>query len=144
LILKRRVEDKGEVVAGPLDVLILDDEPLVGQRLKPSLEREGYHVEIFVDPRKAISRIEEKEFDIVVTDIRMEEVGGIQVLEKVKAKSPETKVIIITGYATIELARESVTKGAFDFIAKPFRIGTIRDIIEKAARALEKERASDR
>jgi DNA-binding NtrC family response regulator len=130
-------------MGGRLEILILDDEPMVGQRLKPSLEKEGYRVEIFVDPKKATARLDEKEFDILVTDICMEELDGMQVLEKVRAKSPKTKVIMITGYATLEVARESVSKGAFDFIAKPFRIGTIRDTILKAARTLEKERTDD-
>ena len=127
-------------MGAPLELLILDDEPVVGQRLKPSLEKEGYHVETYIDPKEAATRLEEKEFDIVVTDIRMEGLDGMQVLEKVKAKSPKTKVIMITGYATLETDRESAAKGAFDFIAKPFRIGTIRDIIKKAAEALEQER----
>jgi DNA-binding NtrC family response regulator len=125
-----------------LEILILDDEPLVGRRLKPILEKEGgYHVEIFVEPKKALARLEEKKFDIVVTDIRMVELDGLEVLENVKAKSPGTKVIMITGYATVEVAREAVTKGAFDFITKPFRVGTIRDAIMKAAKALDDEGA---
>jgi DNA-binding NtrC family response regulator len=124
-----------------LEILILDDEPLVGWRLKPILQKGGYLVEIFVKPKEALARMQEKKFDIVVTDIRMEELDGLQVLENVRAKSPETKVIMITGYATLEAAREAVTKGAFDFIAKPFRIGTIRNVIMKAAQALENERA---
>jgi DNA-binding NtrC family response regulator len=128
-------------VGRQLEILILDDEPLVGWRLKPILQKEGYHVEIFVKPKEALARMQEKIFDIVVTDIRMEELDGLQVLENVRAKSPETKVIMITGYATIEASREAVTKGAFNFIAKPFRIGTIRDAIMKAAQALENERA---
>ncbi|MGA2735198.1 MAG: response regulator [Syntrophobacteraceae bacterium] len=125
----------------PLEILILDDEPLVGWRLKPILQREGYHVEVFVEPNEALARMQEKKFDIVVTDIRMKELDGLQILENVRAKSPETKVIMITGYATLDATREAVTKGAFDFIAKPFRIGTIRDAIMKAAQALENERA---
>ncbi|RJR50991.1 MAG: response regulator [Desulfobacteraceae bacterium] len=123
-----------------MDILILDDEPIVGKRLLPALQKDGHQVEIFVDPKMAVSRLEEKSFDIVVTDIRMEELDGIQVLENVTAKSPGTKVIMITGYATLELARESLTKGAFEFIAKPFRLGEIRSTILKAAEALEKER----
>jgi DNA-binding NtrC family response regulator len=126
-------------MGGRFEVLILDDEPMVGQRLKPGLEKEGYRVEVFVDPVQAVVRLKEKDFHIVVTDIRMEELDGMQVLEMVRAKSPRTKVIMITGYAALDLAREAITKGAFDFIAKPFRIGTIRDTIMKAAQALEKE-----
>ncbi len=127
-------------MGGRLEILILDDEPLVGLRLKPVLERD-HHVEIFVEPKAALARMQEKKFDIVVTDIRMEELDGLQVLENVRATSPETKVIMITGYATLDTAREAVAKGAFGFIAKPFKIGTIRDAIIKAARALENERA---
>lgn len=127
-----------------LDILILDDEPIVGRRLQPALERDGHRVEVFVEPQKAVRRLGEKTFDIVVTDIRMDELDGIQVLESVAARSPETKVIMITGYATLELARESLTKGAFEFIAKPFRLGEIRGTILKAAQALERERAQRR
>lgn len=120
-----------------LDILILDDEPIVGERLRPALEKEGHQVEIFVDPYRALERIAAKEFDIVVTDIRMDEIDGIQVLEKVAARSKRTKVIMITGYATLEVARESLTKGAFDFIAKPFKLREIRSAIRKAAEALQ-------
>jgi DNA-binding NtrC family response regulator len=122
-----------------LDILVLDDEPIVGERLKPALEKEGYQVEIFVDPNRALERISEKTFDIVVTDIRMDEMDGIQVLERVSEKSNRTKVIMITGYATLEVARESLTKGAFDFIAKPFKLREMRAAIKKAAEALENE-----
>ena len=105
-----------------IQVLVLDDEPIVCKRLKPALEKSGYEVEIFEEPGQALKRIDEKEFDIVVTDIRMEDIDGIQVLEHVLIKSKRTKVIIITGYATVEMAREALAKGAFDFIAKPFSL----------------------
>jgi len=127
-----------------LDILILDDEPIVGKRLQPALQRDGHHVEVFVEPGRAVTRLQEKKFDIVVTDIRMEELDGIEVLESVLARSPETKVIMITGYATLELARESLAKGAFEFIAKPFRLGEIRSTILKAAESLEAGRARAR
>jgi len=77
-----------------------------------------------------------KNFDIVVTDIRMDEIDGMQVLERVLAKSPKTKVIMITGYAMIALAREAMDKGAFDFIAKPFKPDDLRQVIAKAAAAI--------
>ncbi|MBU1625934.1 response regulator [bacterium] len=120
-----------------IDILVLDDEPIVGKRLKPALEKSGYEVEIFQDPEEAIKRINEKEFDIVVTDIRMEDIDGIQILEHVSIKSTRTKVIIITGYATVEMAREALAKGAFDFIAKPFKPNDLRAVIERAAKELK-------
>lgn len=120
----------------PLEVLLLDDEPIVGKRLKPALDKIGCHVEVFKNPKKAVARIDQKEFDIVVTDIRMEEMDGIQVLEHVQKKWPRTKVIMITGYAKMDIAREAMGKGVFDFIAKPFRPDDLRQIIVNAAEAL--------
>jgi DNA-binding NtrC family response regulator len=121
----------------PLEILILDDEPIVGQRLKAALEKEGHRAETFVDPLEAVARLEDKTFDIVVTDIRMDNMDGIEILELVRKKNDRTKVIMITGYATLEVARESLTKGAFDFIAKPFNLREMRQGIEKAIEALK-------
>ncbi|UCD56871.1 MAG: response regulator [Candidatus Hydrogenedentota bacterium] len=119
-----------------LKLLLLDDEPIVGKRLKPALTKVGCEVEIFENPHEALKRIDEEEFDIVVTDIRMEEVDGIEVLERVRKKSLRTKVIMITGYAMMETAREAMEKGAFDFIAKPFEPNDLRAAVAKAASAL--------
>jgi DNA-binding NtrC family response regulator len=123
-------------MAERLQVLVLDDEPIVGKRLQPALAKVGCDVEVYDDPKPALKRLLEKEFHVVVTDIRMEEVDGIEVLERVMERYPKTKVIIITGYATVEVAREAMAKGAFDFIAKPFRPQELRDLIAKAASAL--------
>ena len=117
-------------------LLLLDDEPIVGKRLKPALTKIGCHVESFQDPLLALERIDETEFDIVVTDIRMDDADGLQVLEHAVAKSSRTKVIMITGYAMMALAREAMEKGAFDFIAKPFKPNELREVVAKAAQAL--------
>lgn len=122
-----------------LSVMLIDDEPIVGKRLKPALEKSGYEVEIYETGAAALKRIEEKSFDIVVTDVRMDEVDGMDILASVTEKAPRTKVIIITGYATIELAREALAKGAFDFIAKPFKPDDLRETIQKAVSALRQE-----
>lgn len=119
-----------------LEVLILDDEPIVGKRLKPALAKIGCEVEAYEDPHQAWERLEKKEFDIVVTDIRMEDIDGMQILEHVLEKYPRTKVIMITGYAMMNLAREAMEKGAFDFISKPFKPDDLRRVIAKAAEAL--------
>ncbi len=119
-----------------LDVLLVDDEAIVGRRLKPALTKIGCNVETFEDPKEALKRIDEKAFDIIVTDIMMADVSGIQLLEHVQKKSDRTKVIMITGYATEALAREAMGKGAFDIIAKPFRPGDLRNMIAKAAETL--------
>ena len=121
-----------------LRIMVIDDENIVGKRLKPALEKTGDIVESFEDAKKALERFNEQAFDIVVTDIRMDDIDGIEVLEHVLARSEKTKVIIITGYATVEVAREALAKGAFDFIAKPFKPNDLRVVIEKAAKELRK------
>ncbi len=120
----------------PLKVLLLDDEPIVGKRLKPALTKIGCEVEVFEDSRKALERIDQMDFDIVITDIRMDEVDGIEILEHVHQKSPRTRVIIITGYAMMSLAKKAMEKGAFDFIAKPFKPDDLRRVVARAAEAL--------
>ena len=121
------------------EILIVDDEPIVGERLKATLHKDGHLVETFTDPAQALARLAEKTFDIVVCDIRMGEIDGIEVMTSVLRDAPKTKVIMITGYATLELARESLAKGAFDFIAKPFKLGEIRKTIAKAISAVDAE-----
>ncbi len=126
-------------MAEPIEVLLLDDEPIVGKRLKPALAKMGCEVEVFENPEQALSRLSRKEFQIVVTDIRMDDIDGMQVLEFVRDRWPNSKVIMITGYAMMSLAREAMEKGAFDFIAKPFKPDDLREVIVKAARALGHE-----
>ncbi len=123
-------------MSNPLEVLLLDDEAIVGKRLKPAIEKINCNVEVFQDPKLAVERINEKEFDIVVTDIYMDDMDGMQVLDIVLKKSSRTKVIMITGYAMISLARDAMEKGAFDFIAKPFNPNDLRVVIAKAAKAM--------
>jgi len=116
-----------------LDICIIDDEIVVCKRLQQALTKDKHSVETFVDSKSAIERIDQKKFDIVVTDIRMDDIDGMEVLDRVISKGENTKVIMISGYATIEIAREAQAKGAFDFISKPFKPNDLREIIEKAA-----------
>ncbi len=116
----------------PTTILILDDEPIVSKRLQPSLEKRGYEVEAFTRSEDALRRIDERRFDIVVTDLKMEGVDGMQFLTGVKEKYPETEVIVITGFATMATAKESFSKGVFDFLAKPFKLGEIAEVIARA------------
>lgn len=118
-------------------ILILDDEPIVCKRLKSSLEKKGYEVEIFFRSSEAFKRITERNFDIVITDLKMEGFDGMTFLTEVKKRSPSTEVIVITGFATMETAKESFKKGVFDFLAKPFKLGEIHDVVERAERKLK-------
>jgi DNA-binding NtrC family response regulator len=125
---------EGKVYEG-LEVLVLDDEPIVGKSLRMALSKLGLKVEVFEDPAAAMKRIDEKTFDVVVTDVVMGDIDGIQVLERVMQRSPRTKVVIITAFAMMEMARKAMERGAFDFIAKPFDAAEIRAIVSKAIEA---------
>jgi DNA-binding NtrC family response regulator len=114
-------------------ILLLDDEAIVCKRLKPTLEKVGYEVEAFTESGEAMERIKEKEFEIIITDLKMEGIDGMQFLEEVKRRSKNTEVIMITGFATIETARESFKKGVFDFIAKPFKLREIQEVVALAS-----------
>lgn len=118
-----------------LRILLIDDEEIVNKRLRPALERDGYEVESFMVGKDALASISAKDFDIVVTDMRIDEVNGLQILEAARKKSSKTKVVVITGYATMELAREALSKGAFEVIAKPFKPQELRDAITRAIAA---------
>jgi DNA-binding NtrC family response regulator len=114
-----------------IQILILDDEPIVCKRLKPAFQKAGYEVETFTDSGSAMVRIEEKRFDIVVTDLKMEGVDGMRFLSRIKEVSPRTGVVVITGFATPDTAKESFHKGAFDFVAKPFKLSDILDVVKR-------------
>ncbi|WP_028318758.1 response regulator [Desulfobulbus elongatus] len=123
--------------AAPLRILILDDEPIVCKRLKPAFQKMGHEVETFTDSNAALARLREARFDVVVTDLKMEGADGMQILNGAKDSAADTQVIVITGFATLETAKESYRKGAFDFIAKPFKL---RDILDCVKRIEDKRR----
>jgi DNA-binding NtrC family response regulator len=114
------------------DVMVLDDEPIVGDRLRPALEKDGFHVEVFTDSTAALERLKEKTFSVLVTDVKMRGPSGMDVLRFVKEHAPETQVIVITGYATIETSHEADALGAVHFIPKPFRM---KDLVKLVARS---------
>ncbi len=123
-----------------LRALIVDDEPIVGRRLKPVLEKLGLEVEVFEDPVLALARFSETGFDIVVSDVKMKGMDGVALLEQVRARSPRCKVVLITGYPSPQVAAEAMAKGAFEYLAKPFRTDRLRQVVERAAASLQKGR----
>ena len=120
-----------------LDICIIDDEVVVCKRLQQYLGKAKHNVETFVDSTTALKRLDERKFDVVVTDIRMDNIDGMEVLNHIIKKGDDTKVIMITGYATIEIAREAEAKGAYDFISKPFRPQDLQEVIDRAAKDID-------
>jgi len=116
-----------------LRILVLDDEPIVCKRLQPALEKLGYEVDTFTQSLEAMHQIQQTAYDIIITDLKMKGIDGMQFLQEAKKRSPRTEVIVITGFATLETAKESFQKGVFDFIAKPFKLSEIQEVVTKAA-----------
>jgi DNA-binding NtrC family response regulator len=116
-----------------LKILVLDDEEIVVTRLKAALEKDGYNVETFIDSRLAKERIEQNKFDIVVTDLKMANIDGMQLFQFVKQKYPDTEVILISGFATLDVVKNGLQAGVRDVIAKPFKISQIKELINKIA-----------
>ena len=106
------------------EVLVLDDEPVVSERLKDHLEKRGYRVESFTDSQQAVDRLSAKRFDVVITDLKMTGPTGLDVLRFVRDQSHGTQVIIITGYGSMDAARLAEFGGAFEFVHKPFNMKT--------------------
>lgn len=118
-------------------ILILDDETIVLKRLKPALEKAGYEVAAFSRSSDASVSVMERNYDIVITDLKMEGLDGMQFLTQVKKRSPKTEVVVITGFATMDTAKESFQKGVFDFLAKPFKLGEILETLKKAEKKIK-------
>ena len=118
-------------------LLLVDDEKVAVRNLEHVLKKEGYEVTATQSGVNALVHLDKQQFDVVLTDLRMEKVDGLQILEKCRANWPDTEVILITGYATLESAVEAMKQGAFYYIAKPFRLDEVRKVV---AEAMEKIR----
>lgn len=113
-------------------ILIVDDEKLVRDFLLETLKRKEYDVTSVESAQKAFNALKEKHFDLVITDMKMPDHSGIDVLKKVKELSPMTIVVIMTAYGSVENAVEAMRLGAFNYLIKPFTPDTIEAVLEKA------------
>jgi PAS domain S-box-containing protein len=113
-------------------VLVVDDEKRIRDACRKMLTRDGFEVAVAEDGEEGLERIESEHFDLILLDLMMPGLSGFDVLERVKALHPDTAIIVITGYATVEHSIEAMKKGAFDFIPKPFSPQDLRLVISKA------------
>jgi DNA-binding NtrC family response regulator len=118
-------------------LLVADDEKIALANLEHILEREGYEVITTQSGSTALKLLEKDEFSVVLTDLRMPKVDGMEILERCRELCPDTEVIMITGYATVDSAIEAMKKGAYHYIAKPYRLDEVRRVV---AEAVEKNR----
>ncbi|MBW1740440.1 MAG: sigma-54-dependent Fis family transcriptional regulator [Deltaproteobacteria bacterium] len=121
------------MVAQPKEIiLIVEDEDIARKNLEHILKKEGYDVVSVNSGMKALELLKSRTFDLVITDLRMKKVDGMEVLEKSRELQPLTEVIMITGYATVDSAVKAMKEGAYHYIAKPYRIDEVRKIAREA------------
>jgi ATP-dependent Lon protease len=113
-------------------VLAVDDDETARRNLVLALARERCEVVTAADGRAALEQLEAREFDVVLTDLRLGQGDGMELLERTRARWPDTRVVVITGYASIPSAVEAVKKGAYQYLAKPFAIDELRSIVRRA------------
>ncbi len=121
-------------------LLIVDDERIALRNLEHVMKKEGYDVTGTQSGPNAVKLLEEQQFDVVLTDLRMEKVDGMQILRKCRELYPDAEVVMITGYATLESAVEAMKHGAFYYIAKPFKLDEVRKVVREAAEKVSLKR----
>jgi DNA-binding NtrC family response regulator len=121
-------------------LMVIDDEPIVCKRLKQILEKAGYEVAVFNEGESALQELDRLPYDIIVTDLKMEGVDGMKILETAREKNPGVKVIMITGFAEMETAKEAFKKGVFDFVSKPVEVQTIKQVVSRAAQEISESK----
>jgi DNA-binding NtrC family response regulator len=127
MIKRRKIMEKGKV-------LVIDDEDIVLKSVNKILSEENYEVDVSSSGRQGIDRAIERSYDVVLTDIRMPDIGGMRVLRDIKRAKPSLAVIIITGYATVKSAVQAMKLGAVDYLEKPF---TPDQLLKAVASALD-------
>ena len=113
-------------------ILVIDDEPIVRTSCIRSLSPEGYEVKSASSGKEALELLENEPFNLVLLDLKMPDMDGIEVLKKIKNTWPDTKVVMITGYSTVETAVKTLKLGAFSYLEKPFTPDTLLETAREA------------
>lgn len=119
----------------PPRVLVVDDEKFIRDILADFLGMEGYVVRTAQDGTSAISELGRARYDLVISDLKMPKMGGLELLQEVAKAHPDTVTVIMTGFGTVETAIDAMKRGAYDYILKPFKVEEIIHIVQ---RGLEK------
>jgi len=118
-------------------ILVIDDDAAMRRACEAALRRAGYHIETYSDGPSGIARIREQSPSVLIVDLKMPGMGGLEVIKHVKEIDFNIVIVVITGFATVDMAVEAMKSGAYDFIPKPFTAEELRVII---SRAVERER----
>lgn len=113
-------------------ILIVDDEEVARKNLAHIFLKEDYEVQTAASGYEAVNRLKSSQFDVILTDLKMQQIDGMELLGHAKSLSPSTNVVMMTGYATVDTAVEAIKKGAFHYVAKPFKVDEVRSVIRQA------------
>jgi two-component system response regulator HydG len=113
-------------------VLVIDDDGAHAEAASESLSRSGYECTVATSGTEGVRRLEKDDYDVVLTDLVMRDLSGIEIVRKVKSSRPETEVIVMTGYPSYETALEAMDEGAYDYLNKPIDLNILRAKIRKA------------
>ncbi len=125
-------------------ILVVDDEESMREFLDIMLRKEGYDVTLAANGEQACKLLDETQFDLVITDIRMKDIDGIGVLKKAKSVNPDTVVVLISAFATAETAVEAMKEGAYDYIPKPFKVNEFKRIVADALNTCAHQRQEEK
>jgi len=114
------------------NVLVVDDEKTVCNSCKKILTQEGYNVDIALSGEEALNKVKGNGFDVVITDWKMPEIDGMEVIRRIKKENPNAVVIMITGYPSVESSIKAIRSGVSDYVAKPFTPEELSDAVVKA------------
>jgi len=123
-------------------ILVVDDEAVIQDLLAKMLKKQGYEVSIADDGVQALGKIKQTDFDLVIMDLKMPRMGGMELLREIKKLKKDCIIIAVTGYATIDTVKEAIQQGCFDYITKPFNVEAVEHIIRRAfeMRRLERQK----
>ncbi len=119
--------------------IVVDDEDIVLSLVRDALEDSGYHIELAGGSLEALEKIENEYFDFILTDIRMPDCSGIELVKKARQINPSLGVIFMTGYANLGTAKDAIKEGAYDYILKPFELNEMRQAVKNAIRKRQKD-----
>lgn len=125
-------------------ILVVDDEISVCKSIRQAIVTENYEVDTALSGEEALKKEKEKHYDLIITDLMMPGISGLDLLKSLKKKRPEVNVIMITGYPAIKTAVQSIKIGAFDYIPKPFTPDDLRSLVLRAFKKLESEEQGEK
>ena len=122
-----------------ITIMVADDEEIVLSLVSDTLEDEGYNVITSIDSYECLALFDKHKIDILISDIRMPNMNGIELVKRAKEKQPNIAIVFMTGYANLNSAKDAIKQGASDYILKPFELHEIRNAVEKATAQVNKE-----